>query len=405
MKSPVDGLPILSGRKPLFLAMPSPLSNNRYLSLLVFSQFAGTSLWFAGNAIVDQIAVSDAGAAITSFVQFGFIAGTLLFSLLTIADRFPAKKVFFLSSLLAAAANALIILLSEDAAAIKLLRFTTGFFLAGIYPVGMKIAADVFPQKLGKALGWLVGALVLGTSFPHFVRSRLDGIHWETVVATTSLLASAGGVVILLFMPSTTKQSVGVKPDFSVAISVFRNPPFRSAAFGYFGHMWELYAFWSILPLLFAHYNSVMQTDTNVFWWSFLVIGTGSAGCILGGILSQRWGSQNVAATALLLSGLCCLLFPLLFHSSSVLFFTLMLVWGFTVTADSPQFSALVAKAAADKNRGTALTIVTSIGFAITIISILLLKELFLLYKEKSLWVLAPGPFLGLLALRKKPLA
>jgi MFS family permease len=384
--------------------MPARLSNNRYLSLLVFSQFAGTSLWFAGNAIIDQLSVTDAGATITSFVQFGFIAGTLLFSLLTIADRFPAKKVFFFSSLLAAAANALIILFYQDAAAIKLLRFITGFFLAGIYPVGMKIAADVFPQKLGKALGWLVGALVLGTSFPHFVRSRLDGIHWEAVVVTTSLLAFAGGVVILLFIPSTAKHSLRAKPDFSASISVFRIPPFRSAAFGYFGHMWELYAFWSILPLLFGYYNSVMQTGANVFWWSFLVIGTGSAGCIFGGLLSQRLGSQKVAATALLLSGLCCLLFPLLFHTSPALLFTLLLFWGFTVTADSPQFSALVAKAAPDKNRGTALTIVTSIGFAITIVSILLLKELFLLYKEKALWLLAPGPFLGLLALRKKPL-
>lgn len=384
--------------------MPSHLSNNRYLSLLVFSQFAGTSLWFAGNAIVDQIAVSDAGAAITSFVQFGFIAGTLLFSILTIADRFPAKRVFFLSSVLAALANALIILLYQDAAAITLLRFITGFFLAGIYPVGMKIATDVFPQKLGKALGWLVGALVLGTSFPHFVRSRLDGIHWETVVATTSLLAFLGGLLILLFMPATGKKSVSTSPDFSAAFSVFRNPQFRSAAFGYFGHMWELYAFWSILPLLFGYYNSVTQAGANVFWWSFLVIGTGSAGCIAGGLLSQRWGSYKVAAAALLLSGLCCLLFPLLFYTGSALLFTLLLFWGFTVTADSPQFSALVAKAAPEKNKGTALTIVTSIGFAITIVSILLLKELFLLYKEKALWLLAPGPFLGLLALRKKPL-
>ncbi|HEY1020871.1 MAG TPA: MFS transporter, partial [Flavisolibacter sp.] len=273
-----------------------------------------------------------------------------------------------------------------------------------IYPVGMKIAADIFPQKLGKALGWLVGALVLGTSFPHFVRSQLDSVQWETVVATTSLLAFAGGLLILRSIPSTAKKGGSTGLDFSAAFSVFRSPTFRSAAFGYFGHMWELYAFWSILPLLFGYYNSVTQSEANVFWWSFLVIGTGSAGCIAGGLLSQRWGSQKVAATALLLSGLCCLLFPLLFHTSPALLFTLLLFWGFTVTADSPQFSALVTKAVPEKNKGTALTIVTSIGFAITIVSILLLKEFFLLYKEKSLWLLAPGPFLGLWALRKKSL-
>ncbi|HEV7331140.1 MAG TPA: MFS transporter [Flavisolibacter sp.] len=381
--------------------MPSRLSNQHYLILLVFSQFAGTSLWFAGNAIVDQISTTDSGATITSYVQFGFIAGTLLFSLLTVADRFQAKNVFFYSSLLAAVANALIILLYKDAIAVKLLRFVTGFFLAGIYPVGMKIAADVFPQQLGKALGWLVGALVLGTSFPHFVRSGLENIHWETVITTTSLLALSGGVLVLLFIPPTRKHGVTAKPDFSVAFTVFRNPSFRSAAFGYFGHMWELYAFWSILPLLFTFHNSISGTGANVFWWSFLVIGTGSAGCIAGGFLSQQWGSKKVAATALLLSGMSCLLFPFVFHTTNSLFYGLMLFWGFTVTADSPQFSALVAKAAADKNKGTALTIVTSVGFAITIVSILLLKELFLLQQEKALWLLAPGPFLGLLALRK----
>lgn len=382
--------------------MPSRPTHSQYLFLLVFSQFAGTSLWFAGNAVADQIASSDAGASLTSYVQIGFIAGTLLFAVLTVADRFPAKNVFFYSSLFAAAANALIILLYKDASAIKLLRFITGFFLAGIYPIGMKIAADVFPQKLGQALGWLVGALVLGTSFPHLVRSRLNGLPWETVLATTSLLALSGGLLVRLFIPSATNLKAGTKPGFSTAFSVFRSPSFRSAAFGYFGHMWELYAFWSILPVLFAYHNTMHPSEVNVFWWSFLVIGTGSAGCIAGGFLSQRWGSQNVAATALLLSGLCCVAFPFLFHTSPFLFFGMMLCWGFAVTADSPQFSALVATAAPEKNKGTALTMVTSIGFAITIVSILLLKEFFLLYKENALWLLAPGPFLGLLALQKK---
>ncbi|NTS41558.1 MFS transporter [Flavisolibacter sp. BT320] len=384
--------------------MPSRFSANASLFLLVFSQFAGTSVWFAGNAITDQIATRDAGATITSFVQFGFIAGTLLFSLLAVADRFQAKNVFFYSSLLAAAANLLIVLFYKDAVMIKLLRLATGFFLAGIYPVGMKIAADVAPQKFGKALGWLVGALVLGTSFPHLVRSRLEGIHWEIVIITTSLLAALGGVLVLLFIPLRKKQGNTTRPELLAAFALFKSSSFRSAAFGYFGHMWELYAFWAILPLLFTHLNILWQTNVNVYWWSFLVIATGSAGCITGGYLSQWWGSKKVAATALLLSGACCAIFPLIASLNLFLTFGLLLCWGFTVTADSPQFSALVAKAAPEKNRGTALTIVTSIGFAITIASILLLKDGFLHHKEKALWLLLPGPVLGLFALRKNDL-
>lgn len=399
MVSNLFGQGFLSEQKVLFLAMP-PRSDNRSLLLLVYSQFAGTSLWFAGNAIIDQIATADSAAAITSYVQFGFITGTLLFSILTIADRYPSRNVFFISALLAALANLLIIFVYRDAFWVKLFRFSTGFFLAGIYPVGMKIAADVFPEKLGKTLGLLVGALVLGTSFPHLVRSQLENIHWETVLTVTSLLSVSGGFLVLFFMPRT-KTMVRAKPDFSAAFTVFQKKPFRAAAFGYFGHMWELYAFWSVLPLLFAHYSRVHQLNINVFWWSFLVIGTGCLGCVAGGFLAQRWGSKKVAATALLLSGISCLLFPFIFHTTPLLFYGLMLFWGFTVTADSPQFSALVAKAAIEKNKGTALTIVTSIGFAITIVSILLLKPIFHVEKEKALWLLAPGPFLGLLALRK----
>ena len=380
--------------------MPVIKSTNFFLVIVVFSQFAGTSLWFAGNAIIDQISKTGTHASITSFVQFGFIAGTLVFSLLTIADRFSAANVFFYSSLLAALANLLIIWLSKNAFALSLLRFVTGFFLAGIYPVGMKIAADLFPEKLGKALGFLVGALVLGTSFPHFVRSQLQAIHWQSVIYATSFLACTGGLLIWFFIPKKKKAAVMQKPDLSVAFSVFRSKPFRSAAFGYFGHMWELYAFWSILPILFAYYNQTNNKAGNVYFWSFLVIAVGSLGCAYGGLLSQKWGSKKVAFYALLLSGICCVVVPLFFTASSSVFYLLFLVWGISVVADSPQFSALVAKNAEEKNKGTALTIVTSIGFAITIVSIQLLKGFFQAHSAYGLWLLAIGPLFGLLSLK-----
>lgn len=388
--------------KEVFLAMPAPPSDNRYLAVLISSQFAGTSLWFAGNAIIDQLLTSASSASITSFVQFGFIAGTLIFSLFTVADRFAARTVFFFSSLFAALANVSLIPFHSPAFALPLLRFLTGFFLAGIYPVGMKIAADVFPQKLGKALGLLVGALVLGTAFPHFVRSQLGGLNWQLVLLITSALAIAGGCAVRFFIPSTKKSSAPAKPDFTVAFSVFRNKAFRSAAFGYFGHMWELYAFWSILPALFIAYFSAHQLHSNAFWWSFLVISTGSFGCAAGGIISQKRGSKNVAFTALLVSGICCVAAPFVFQLQEFLFYPFILVWGITVAADSPQFSTLVAKAAEDKNRGTALTVVTCIGFAITIVSIQWLKDLFAEQKAAALWLLAPGPLFGLLALKWK---
>ena len=312
-----------------------------HLAVLVFSQFAGTSLWFAGNAIADQLPNQTGHAGLTSFVQFGFIAGTLLFSLLTIADRFSSKGVFFFSSLLAATANALILIFYEEAFAIKLLRFASGFFLAGIYPVGMKIAADVFPERLGKALGLLVGALVLGTSFPHFVRSQLGTLPWQTVIVSTSALGVTGGFLVLLLFPSKIKTGVNIKPDFWAAFRVFKRPAFRASAFGYFGHMWELYAFWSILPLLFGYYNTVHAPADNVYGWSFLVIASGSLGCAAGGIVSQYWGSKKLAFMALLFSGICCLLSPLAFHLPAPFFYGFFLFWGFMVTADSPQFSAL----------------------------------------------------------------
>jgi MFS family permease len=383
----------------LFLKMPAK-DKNLLLLVIIFSQFAGTSVWFAGNAVIDQISTAGNAAFITSVVQFGFISGTLVFSFLTIADRFSPSRVFFYSSLIAAAANLFIIWLGKDPLYLPALRLITGFALSGIYPVGMKIAADIFPEKLGKALGYLVGALVFGTSFPHLVRAQSDGLNWRSVLVVTSALSVVGGILILTMIPANKNHRHGMKPDLWAAIHVFRSKPFRSAAFGYFGHMWELYAFWSILPLVFAYYNQLHSQQVNIYIWSFLIIASGSLGCVIGGLLSQRIGSKRVAFYSLLISGICCVVAPFLF-TQNLLFYVLCLIWGLSVTADSPQFSALVANGVEARTKGTALTIVTSLGFAITIISIQLLKGFFENYKEQGLWLLAFGPFFGLIALKK----
>lgn len=387
----------------LFLAMSLGRSKPALLIVLIFSQFAGTSLWFAGNAVVDTLpGISPNNYAIlTSIVQAGFIAGTLIFSLFTVADRFSPARVFFISSVIAAIANSSILVIGKDLTSILVLRFITGFFLAGIYPVGMKIAADLFPQSLGRALGLLVGALVLGTAFPHFVRSQGSGLSPAAVFTSTSLLALLGGTLIFVFVPPTHKQSLGQPVRFSTAFRSFASKPFRSAAFGYFGHMWELYAFWSLLPLIFQLYNKTTNGVLSIYFWSFIIIAAGSLGCAGGGLLSQKWGSKKLAFYALLLSGICCLLAPVLLQLPEAVFLFALVVWGVSITADSPQFSALVAQAAEQETKGTALTLVTSLGFAITIISIQLMKELFAQFGANVLPVLGIGPLLGLLALKR----
>lgn len=371
------------------------------LPIIVFSQFAGTSLWFAGNAIIDDIqkTTSSGAANITSVVQFGFIAGTLIFAILTIADRFSSSKVFFFSSLIAATANILLIWLATDVAWLYSLRFITGFFLAGIYPVGMKLAAEHFSNKLGNALGFLVGALVLGTAFPHVLRSQLEGLQWQNVLIFTSALAFIGGVLILVVVPNSYSRSTA-KFKLNTAFTVFHSSNFRSAAFGYFGHMWELYAFWAFLPFIFSLYNQTNQTDFNVSLWSFIIIACGALGCILGGLVSKKVGSKKVAFYSLLISGICCLFSPFIFNISTNLFLFVLIMWGLTVSADSPQFSTLVARSAPAANKGTALTIMTSIGFAITIVSIQLLKSFSDSLKGNLFLLLAIGPLLGLLFLK-----
>lgn len=372
------------------------------LPIIVFSQFAGTSLWFAGNAIINEIQKENTSAGVahlTSLVQFGFITGTLVFAVLTIADRFKPSAVFFVSSCIAALANVSIILIAKDIFLVGAFRFVTGFFLAGIYPVGMKIAADWFAGKLGNALGFLVGALVVGTAFPYLLKSQLYALPWKGVLLFTSLLAFVGGLILLVAVPAKIPVTKN-RFEPGAFLQVFRSAGFRSAAFGYFGHMWELYTFWAFIPVLLQRYNQQRGQDINTYLWSFLIIAIGGGGCIAGGILSQKTGSRKVAFVSLAISGICCLAAPFTFGSPPALFLFFLLIWGTTVVSDSPQFSSLVAQSALQQFKGTALTIVTSIGFAVTIAS-LQLTQLVFRKSNDALWLLAIGPLLGLLALRK----
>ena len=378
------------------------------LPLIVLSQFAGTSLWFVGNVILPDIqnelnVHSNEVSNITSMVQFGFIAGTLLFSIFSIADRFSSSRVFFVSSVIAAVANVSIIWLANSITSLFVLRFVTGFFLAGIYPVGMKIAADWYEKGLGKALGYLVGALVAGTAFPYLLKSNLYLLPAKEVLLFTSAFAAIGGIITLIFVGDGPYRKAGSGFQPSAIFQIFRSADFRAAAIGYFGHMWELYAFWAFVPSIFALYRSANHSMLNIPLWSFIIIGVGGVGCVAGGYISQKIGNSRVAFYALLCSGLCSLASVTFFHFPLVLFILVMLLWGVSVTADSPQFSTLVAQISIPEYKGTALTIVTSIGFAITIGSIQLLNYFFDNWTRtySVFTLLSFGPLIGLFFLSR----
>ncbi|WP_297691062.1 nitrate/nitrite transporter [uncultured Eudoraea sp.] len=384
--------------------------SNLILSIIVIAQFCCISLWFAGNGVMGDLMVvfnlkSSALGHLTSAVQLGFILGTLIFAILTIADRFSPSKVFFSCALLGSLFNALVIWEGNNLASILLLRFITGFFLAGIYPVGMKIAADYYEKGLGKSLGFIVGALVVGTAFPHLAKGMTGGFHWKYVLLLSSFLAVLGGFLMLTMVPDGPYRKPGNKLDLSAFFNVFQNRRFRSAAYGYFGHMWELYAFWAFVPVILKTYSIVHAGAAfNIPLWSFLIIGIGGLACAFSGYLSQTAGTKQVAYTALLLSCACCLVSPLMFATTSEsLFIGFLLFWGMVVIADSPLFSTLVAQNAPAEITGTALTIVNSIGFAITIISIQLLNVLQDSMNATYMYtLLALGPILGLIALYEK---
>jgi len=384
--------------------------SKRILPIIVLSQFCCTSLWFAGNGVMPDLVATfglseSAVGHLTSAVQFGFIVGTLVFAILSIADRFSPSKVFFWCAVLGAVFNFGVVWEGNSLGSLSGFRFFTGFFLAGIYPVGMKIAADYYEKSLGKSLGYLVGALVVGTAFPHLLKEMTHTFSWKAVLMATSCLAVLGGLFMVGLVPDGPFRKKSQQLQLSAFLNVFQNSNFRSAAFGYFGHMWELYTFWAFVPVMLSTYTLLHpETSFNIPLFSFLIIGIGGLACVLGGYLAQSIGTKKVAFGALLLSCLCCLISPLLFaQESEVLFVAFLIFWGMVVIADSPLFSTLVAQNASTEIKGTALTIVNCVGFAITIFSIQLLNEMRTWTSSNMMYmVLALGPLLGLMALAAK---
>ena len=373
------------------------------LPVIIGAQCFGGSLWFVGNSIAGEVAplwprVDGAVGWLTSAVQLGFLAGTLVYAMRGWPDRYPAHRVFLVSCLLGALANAAVLLGPESFAWFLAARVLTGFCLAGIYPVGMKLAASWYREGLGWAIGLLVGALVLGTALPHLLRTL--ALPWRPVILSTSGLAVLGGLLVGRLVPEGPYVRRGARFEVREALAIFGRPDFRRAALGYFGHMWELYAFWAFMPLAVAH---VLQSDAGapaVAWWSFAIIAAGLLGCAIGGRIAMRTGSAAVATVQLAASGLACLGSPWLVQAPPAVALPLLVLWGVVVVGDSPQFSALAARSAPSTLVGTGLTLMTAVGFGLTIGSISLLGTLAERGELRWLFVwLLPGPVLGVLAM------
>jgi len=386
-------------RTPVHVLRSNPIAT------IAMAQLFGTSLWFSANSAAPDlmrawgIGISGIGL-LTNAVQLGFILGTMSIALSGLADRYRASRIFVLCALGGALFNACFAVFSTSLLSAAIFRFLVGLSLAGIYPIGMKLVVSWAPQRRGAALAYLVGMLTLGTALPQGVRFLGARWNWQAVILTSSVLAIAGALLIFVLGdgPHLARGPRLVIQRMGGILEAFKSERLRAAALGYFGHMWELYTFWTLVPLILSAGLSAKIQRINVAGLAFLIIAIGAAGCILGGLWSRSVGSARVAAVALTTSGLCCWIIAANGRKlSPELFLAVLLVWGAAVVADSPQFSALSAEAAPPNLVGGVLAIQNSVGFAITIVSIAVATSLFSQLGLSVAWILLPGPVVGLM--------
>lgn len=391
-------------------SLPAPPDRRRWriLALLAAAELLGMSLWFTASAVGPQLQalwVLDARQAgwLTTAVQLGFVVGTAAAALLNLADVVPSRPYFAVSALCAAAANALLVLAPGYAAALGL-RFLTGLFLAGVYPPAMKMVATWFQSGRGVAIGTVVGALTLGKATPYLLRA-VEGAGLAAVVLT----ASAGAVLAALLVAVGYREGPFAFPrrpfSWELVGLVVRHRPTRLATAGYLGHMWELYAGWTLVSVFFFDFfraRGVPEVAAGGLSGlvGFSVIGMGALGAVLAGAWADRLGRERVTIAAMAVSGACSLVLGWLTSSPAWLVVSIALLWGFTIVADSAQFSAVVTEVAPPHAVGTALTLQTSAGFLLTAGSIWLAVEV----SSRFGWgpafsLLAVGPALGIVAM------
>lgn len=374
--------------------------------VIVLAQLFGTSLWFSANSAADDlilnwgIAPADIGT-LTNAVQLGFILGTLVFAISGLADRFAASRIFAICAVLGAMFNGAFALLATNMSLGMPLRFAVGICLAGVYPLGMKLVVSWVPERAGTALAQLVGMLTLGTALPHGIRLAGSGWSWQATILVSSGLALIAAAMILRLGdgPHLKRRHDAPPLRMGRVFYAFSVTEFRASALGYFGHQWELYAFWTLIPALLIQSGLAAAQSQALSGLSFSIIGIGALGCIVGGWWSQRIGSARVAASALAMSALCCAIFPLTEGWPAWMKICLLLLWGATVVADSPHFSALSARACPPEIVGSALAFQNAIGFAITMFSIHLGVSRVAEWGTSIAWLLLPGPVVGLIGL------